>query len=128
MARPPALTTQAVIESIKKLSTRIDAAEERTAAQIKPIVDKVDHLATQIDRVDQMAGQLHRIDEIAAQIEEVKNKSGGPATTAPVERAVMRMSERLQKLEQKVQPGGARGGGDGKSSQRGLFARLFKRG
>lgn len=123
--RPPALTTQAVIESINKLSTRIDAAEQRTTAQIKPIMDKVDQLATQIERVDQAASQIGRIDDLAVQIEDMKTKATSPVTTAPVERAVMRMSERLQKLEQR-NAGSARGEPSAKGG--GLFSRLFKRG
>lgn len=124
--RPPALTTQAVIESINKLSTRIDAAEQRTSAQIKPIMDKVDQLASQIERVDHVASQIGRVEELAVQIEEIKTKASSPVTTAPVERAVMRMSERLQKLEQRGQAGGGRG--DSGAASPGLFARLFKRG
>lgn len=125
-ARPPALTTQAVIESINKLSTRIDAAEQRTSAQIKPIMEKVDQLANQIERVDQVASQIGRVEDLAVQIEEIKNKAANPVTTAPVERAVMRMSERLQKLEQRNQGGSARGEPAAKGG--GLFSRLFKRG
>jgi hypothetical protein len=123
--RPPALTTQAVIESINKLSTRIDAAEQRTAAQIRPIMQKVDQLATQIEKVDQVASQIGRVEELATELQEVKARATGPASTAPVERAVMRMSERLQKLEQRAQPGSARA--EAKAKGRGLFARLFKR-
>jgi len=125
--RPPALTTQAVIESINKLSTRIDAAEQRTTAQIQPILRKVDHLTTQLERVDDIANQIGRVDQISAQLEEIKSRGpGGPATTAPVERAVMRMSERLQKLEQRFQPGGTRAETRGQGN--GFLARLFRRG
>jgi hypothetical protein len=125
--RPPALTTQAVIESINKLSTRIDAAEQRTTAQIQPIMRKVDHMASQMERVDEIASQIGRVDQISAQLEELKTRgNSGGATTAPVERAVMRMSERLQKLEQRVQPGSGRADPKGKGG--GIFARLFRRG
>jgi len=77
-AQPPAPTMQAIFESIQKLSSRIEAAETKTAAAIAPLADQVDHLAKQID--------------------EVKDLSG--ISTAPVERAVMRLSERIQKIEQ----------------------------
>ena len=77
-AQPPAPTMQAIFESIQKLSSRIEAAEAKTAAAITPLADQVDHLAKQID--------------------EVKDRSG--ISTAPVERAVMRLSERIQKVEQ----------------------------
>ena len=114
-----------MIESINKLSTRIDAAEQRTSAQIKPIMDKVDQLASQIERVDQVASQIGRVDDLAVQLEEIKNKASNPVTTAPVERAVMRMSERLQKLEQRNQGGGR---AEPRSGGGGLFSRLFKGG
>ncbi|MSP88876.1 MAG: hypothetical protein EXQ92_08730 [Alphaproteobacteria bacterium] len=117
-----------MIESINKLSTRIDAAEQRTSAQIKPIMDKVDQLASQIERVDQVASQIARVEDLAVQIEEIKNKASNPVTTAPVERAVMRMSERLQKLEQRNPGGGGSSRGDSAAKSAGLFARLFKRG
>lgn len=75
---PPALTAEAVLESIQKLASRIEQSEHRTTEAIQPIADKVG--------------------ELGAQIEEIKSKSGG-ASTAPVERAMMRLSERLDRME-----------------------------
>jgi localization factor PodJL len=77
-APPPAPTMQAIFESIQKLSARIEAAESSTAAAIAPLTEQVDELARQID--------------------DVKDRSG--LSTAPVERAVMRLTERIQKIEQ----------------------------
>lgn len=74
---PPALTPEAVLESIQKLATRIEESEQRTSEAIRPIADKVGELGEQID--------------------EIKTKSGG--STAPVERAMMRLSERLDRME-----------------------------
>ncbi len=75
---PPALTAEAVLESIQKLAGRIEQSEQRTTDAIKPIAEKVG--------------------ELGEQIEEIKTKSGG-ATTAPVERAMMRLSVRLDRME-----------------------------
>lgn len=76
--QPPAPTMQALFESIQKLSSRIEAAEMKTTAAIAPLAEQVDQLAHQIEEV----------------------KRQGEVSTAPVERAVMRLSERLQKLEE----------------------------
>ena len=76
---PPALTAEAVLESIQKLASRIEQSEHRTTEAIQPIADKVG--------------------ELGEQIEEIKNKSGDGASTAPVERAMMRLSERLDRME-----------------------------
>jgi localization factor PodJL len=75
---PPALTAEAVLESIQKLAGRIEQSEHRTTEAIKPIAEKVG--------------------ELGDQIEEIKSKSGG-ASSAPVERAMMRLSERLDRME-----------------------------
>lgn len=74
---PPALTAEAVLESIQKLANRIEQSEHRTTEAIQPIAEKVG--------------------ELSGQIEEIKSKSG--ASTAPVERAMMRLSERLDRME-----------------------------
>jgi localization factor PodJL len=76
---PPALTAEAVLESIQKLASRIEQSEHRTTEAIQPIADNVG--------------------ELGEQIEEIKNKSGDGASTAPVERAMMRLSERLDRME-----------------------------
>jgi len=75
---PPALTAEAVLESIQKLAGRIEESEHRTTEAIKPIAQKVG--------------------ELGEQIEEIKTKSGG-ASSAPVERAMMRLSERIDRME-----------------------------
>lgn len=76
---PPALTAEAVLESIQKLASRIEQSEHRTTEAIQPIAAKVG--------------------ELSEQIEEIKTKSGDGASTAPVERAMMRLSERLDRME-----------------------------
>lgn len=101
---PPALTPEAVLASIQKLAQRIEESEQRTSEVLKPIADRVGDLSHQID--------------------EIKSKSGG--STAPVERAMMRLSERLDRIEE---------GGSGRraskpsaapsSSGGGMLGRLF---
>jgi len=75
---PPALTAEAVLESIQKLASRIEQSEHRTTEAIQPIAEKVS--------------------ELGEQIEEIKSRSDG-TSTAPVERAMMRLSERLDRME-----------------------------
>jgi len=103
---PPALTPEAVLASIQKLAQRIEESEQRTSEVLKPIADRVGDLSSQID--------------------EIKNKSSG--TTAPVERAMMRLSERLDRIEE----GGGRrtskpssSSTSSSSSGSGMLGRLF---
>ena len=76
-APPPAPTMQAVFESIQRLSSRIESAEQRTADTIAPIVEKVAQLSEQLENA----------------------KDGGNTSTAPVERAVQKIAERLDRIE-----------------------------
>lgn len=76
-APPPAPTMQAVFESIQRLSSRIENAEQRTADTIAPIVDKVAELSDQLE----------------------KAKDSGGSSTAPVERAVQKIADRLDRME-----------------------------
>lgn len=100
---PPALTPEAVLASIQKLASRIEESEQRTSEILKPIADRVGDLSEQID--------------------EIKTKSGG--SSAPVERAMMRLSERLDRMED---PGKASGGRPSKtSSKSGVMGKLFGR-
>jgi len=77
MAPPPAPTMQAVFESIQRLSSRIENAEQRTAETIAPIVEKVAELSEQLE----------------------KAKDGAGTSTAPVERAVQKIADRLDRME-----------------------------
>lgn len=105
--RPPALTPEAVLESINRLAGRLAESEARTAEALAPIVEKVAKLS--------------------AQVEEGK---GGPSRidVDPLERAMMRMTERLDRIEE------GRGGTprpaerptEGPNRRRpGFFSRLF---
>jgi localization factor PodJL len=105
--RPPALTPEAVLESINRLAGRLAESEARTAEALAPIVEKVAKLS--------------------AQVEEGK---GGPSRidVDPLERAMMRMTERLDRIEE------GRGGTprpaerptEGQNRRRpGFFSRLF---
>lgn len=104
-AGPPALTPEAILESLHKLANRIEQSESRTAEAIAPIAEKVG--------------------ELSAQLDEMKGRAG--TSTAPVERAMMRLSERLERLED------GRNGGRGRTEAAesgdggGLLQRLFGR-
>ncbi|NKB21601.1 MAG: hypothetical protein GKS01_13995 [Alphaproteobacteria bacterium] len=75
----PAPTIQALFESIQTLSNRVEEAERKTTAAVAPLADQVTQLS--------------------AQVEEVQSQSQSSVSTAPVERAVMRITERLDKME-----------------------------
>lgn len=108
MPRPPALTPEAVLESINRLSTRLAESEARTAEALGPIVEKVAQLSAKIDQAKVGGDSRLEID--------------------PLERAMMRMTERLDRIED------GRGGTPRPSAERadegyrrkpGLFSRLF---
>jgi hypothetical protein len=86
---PPALTGEVMLESIQRLASRIESAEDRTAESIRPLAEKV-HLLTR-------------------RVEEVNNRTN--LSSAPMERALARMSDRLEKIEAEraSQQGGRRG-------------------
>lgn len=92
---PPALTPEAVLESIQKLAARVEEAETRTTEAIAPLADRISSLDTQIG--------------------EIRERT--PVSTAPVERAMMRLTERLEKLESERKG----------TNRRGLAGRLFGR-
>jgi localization factor PodJL len=79
--RPPALTPEAVLERINRLAGRLAESEARTAEALAPIVEKVAQLS--------------------AQIEEGQGGSAGSRIDVdPLERAMMRMTERLDRIEE----------------------------
>ena len=107
---PPALTPEAVLESINRLSSRLAESEARTAEALAPIVEKVAKISAQIEQGKVGGGGGSRID------------------IDPLERAMMRMTERLDRMED------GRGGGAARPAERpaephrrkpGLFSRLF---
>lgn len=100
---PPALTPEAVLASIQKLASRIEDSEQRTSEILKPIAD--------------------RVGDLSEQISEIKSKSAG--SSAPVERAMMRLSERLDRMEESGKGSTARPSKT--SSGGGVMSRLFGR-
>lgn len=93
---PPALTPEAIMASIQKLASRVEETENRTAEAIAPLAERIAGLDSQIGDI----------------------KSRGVVSTAPVERAMMRLNERLEKLEGTRNP----------DAERGLLGKLFGRG
>lgn len=107
-AQPPAPTMQAVFESIQRLASRIESAEQRTADTIAPIVEKVAELSEQLESA----------------------KDGGSTSTAPVERAVQKIAERLDQIESGSAPSdraAPRPVGAPRTSERRGFLGLFRR-
>jgi localization factor PodJL len=83
-AHPPAPTNEAIFENLINLSNRIEQTEMKTEAAVAPLADQV----------EQLFGQVEQVTE---QVERVKTQA--TVFTAPVERAVQRLSERLEKIE-----------------------------
>ena len=92
---------------LRDLQQRINSVEDKTLARFEPVLEKIEALTAELDRIDAKPAVISQ---------------GGDASfsTAPIERAVMRLSERLGRVEQTVLPGSRRG--------RGFFSRLFRRG
>lgn len=104
-AGPPALTPEAILESLHRLAGRIEQSETRTAEAIAPIAEKVG--------------------ELSAQLEDIKSRTG--TSTAPVERAMMRLTERLERLEEGRDGGRSRTAAPEGGEGGGLLHRLFGR-
>jgi methyl-accepting chemotaxis protein len=80
--QPPALTTEMLLDNIRRLSQRIETAEQRTSEAITPLSEKMAHLSERVEEVSTRAS----------------------ISTAPMERAMARMAERLEQLENKGRP------------------------
>ena len=76
-ASAPAPGNEAIFESIRRLSRRIEESESRTEATVVRLANRVDRLSEQIEHVKVQAAR----------------------STAPVERAILRLSERLERIE-----------------------------
>ncbi len=83
-AHPPAPTNVSIFENLVNLTNRIERTEMKAEAAVAPLVDQV----------EQLSGQVEQFNE---QVEQVKSQA--VVSTAPVERAVQRLSERLAKIE-----------------------------
>ena len=109
--QPPA-APQIDPEEIKALEKKIESLEESLAAAETK-------LARQAESIEQRLG---KIEGLAQEVDELRMSTNHDAepnySTAPVERAVMRLSERLQRIEDAVLPDESGGG---------FFSRLFGR-
>ena len=101
--RPPAPTTEAVLESINRLAAKIDAAETRTTEAIAPLAEKVRNLSEQMEEV----------------------KESKSIDSAPLERALSRMSERLDHIEEGPRLAGGAAAPGRERRKQGFFSRLF---
>lgn len=88
---------------------------------LRRIESRLDHLE---DRLQSMERRVHPMeDRVAELVGTVRELGGGPGmSAAPIERAVMRLSERVQRMEDLV---GVEE--DEPYPQRGFFGRLLKR-
>lgn len=89
------LDHHALIESIQKLTERIETTEAKIAESIAPLAQTVNQLSEQLEEV----------------------KAGSAISSAPMERALARLNERLEKLERPEDRV------EGRGARRGLFFR-----
>ncbi len=118
------------VDDLRELEDRL-AALEKVEKRIGSLAAELGALAARIDgveqRVESQAGATSReLRSIGAAIDELRARPSGDGgvssvatSTAPVERAVMRLAERLQRVEELTLPE-ERGG-------QGLLGRLFRR-
>lgn len=100
-------------EAIKAFEEELETLREKLAA-----------VETQTKRqIEEINSRLDRLDGLARDVEALRDERGEDRepnySTAPVERAVMRLSERLQRIEDAVLPPDYGGN---------FFSRLFRRG
>jgi len=84
MALPPAPTNESVFESLLNLSNRIERTELKTEAAVAPLANQAEQLSEPVE-------------QFIEQVEQVRSRT--VVSTVPMERAVQRLSERLQKIE-----------------------------
>jgi hypothetical protein len=113
--QPQALQPQAPqvdAEEVKALERKIESLQKRLAAAE----------ARSAKEADVVQGRLDKVDSLAHDVDALRNSAGQETepnySTAPVERAVMRLSERLQRIEDAILP---------EESGGGLFSKLFRR-
>jgi uncharacterized protein YyaL (SSP411 family) len=96
----------ALLESFNRLSQRLEQTEARAQEAIAPLAKRVTELSEQLE----------------------KNAGGQTLNSDPLERAMMRITERLDRIETGGKPGAPPISKDRPSSrrpQKGFFARLF---
>lgn len=107
----------------------LEKLEQRLAA----VATELAEVGTRLDQIEKRAegkseALTREVSALAEQVEELQSRpsdggGGGAAavaaSTAPIERAVMRLAERLQRVEELTLPD--------ERSDRGLFGRLFRR-
>lgn len=117
----PMYVGQAAQSSVDKAdSEAIKAFEE----ELETLREKLAAVETQTKRqIEEINSRLDRLDGLARDVEALRDERGEDRepsySTAPVERAVMRLSERLQRIEDAVLPPDSGGN---------FFSRLFRRG
>ena len=83
-AHPPAPTNESMFENFLNPTNRNERTDMKVTANVTPLADQN----------VQLSGQVEQFNE---QVEQVKSQA--VVSTAPVERAVQRLSERLAKIE-----------------------------
>lgn len=101
------------VDSLDRLQ---DAVEDRLTTRIETLTTRIDTLSR---RMDSLADEVDDLSKAPAQAPVAASGDAIAFSTAPIERAVMRLSERLQRVEDVTLTS------DG--TRRGLFSRLFRR-
>ena len=119
------------IQDLRELEGRLVALEKlerrvgTVAAELATLGSRLEEAETRVEaRTSTLSREVRALDE---QVEELRSRPSGSgdavgsisASTAPIERAVMRLAERLQRVEELTLPDERPG--------RGLFSRMFRR-
>lgn len=99
-------------EALKGLERKIESLQKRLAAADARAASELEAFSQKLEKIDDLAREVDAL-RSSSELDDGPNYS-----TAPVERAVMRLSERLQRIEDILAPEEANGG---------FFARLFGR-
>lgn len=98
-------------EAVKALERKVESLQKRLAASEARATKEIEEIEARLARFDGLARDVEAL-RMAADEETEPSYS-----TAPVERAVMRLSERLQRIEEVILPPESGGG---------FFSRLFR--
>lgn len=109
--QPPQGPSKEEAETIKALERKVESLQKRLAASEARATKEVEAIESRLAQFDGLAREVEGL-RMAADEETEPSYS-----TAPVERAVMRLSERLQRIEEAILPPESGGG---------FFSRLFR--
>lgn len=119
---PPAAVPAVDDTRLRELQQKLQTLDDKIVATEHKLAEAERQLVkAEQKRQEAVQPAMLKIEELEEEIAELRenagNQSHGGASTAPIERAVMRIAERLQKVEDLTLP----------DSEPGFFSKLFRR-